>query len=88
MDTWHDLIKAWGGPKKFAHSIGVTVHAAQQMSSRNNVHSVHWGTVVARAPRAGLKGITFELLASLKRGREAKSPARFRRDRVELQAAV
>ena len=77
MNTWHDLIKEWGGPNAFARSIGVSEDAAQQMSSRNNVHSKHWPAIVARASHAGVDGVTFELLASLKIGRAARRGRRF-----------
>ena len=77
MNTWHDLIKAWGGPNAFARSIGVTPDAAQQMSSRNNVHSQHWPVIVARAQHAVIDGVSFELLVSLKRGRAARRRGRF-----------
>jgi len=79
MNTWHDLIRAWGGPIAFAESIGVSQDAALQMSSRNNVHSRHWAVIVARAPHAGVDGITFELLASLRWGRQAKAQSMFRK---------
>jgi len=70
MDTWHDLIREWGGPAAFGKSLGISKAAADKMSQRNNVHVDHWPCIVARAPHAGLDGITIEFLASLKRGRQ------------------
>jgi len=78
MNTWKDLIDAWGGPHAFAASIGITAALARMMSSRNRVKSDYWPTIVARAPQAGLNGITYELLVSLKAGRQAKSASTFR----------
>lgn len=72
MKTWSDLIRAWGGPHKFAKSIGVSDASARMMSHRNNVQSDYWPIIVARAPQAGLDGITYEVLTALKRGKQAK----------------
>lgn len=85
MHTFTDLIKAFGGPYRFAEVMGIEKAAALQMSSRNRIHSDHWATIVARAPHAKVEGITLELIASLKGGRDAKSSGNFRRRKVENQ---
>ena len=64
-----------GGPTAFARLIDVSVDAALKMSSRNTVHSDHWQKIVARAPRAGVSGVTMEYLGSLKRGRPRAAKA-------------
>lgn len=69
MATWQKLINDFGGPKAFSLVIDVSQEAARQMSHRNSVHSIHWATIVARAPRAGVDGITWEYLGSLRRGK-------------------
>ena len=69
MATWQKLISDFGGPKAFSLVIDVSQEAARQMSHRNSVHSIYWSIIVARAPRSGVDGITFEFLASLRRGR-------------------
>lgn len=78
MNTWKDLIDAWGGPHAFAASIGISAALARMMSSRNSVKADYWPIIVARAPQAGLQGITYELLASLKKGRQARAASTFR----------
>ena len=77
MNTYHDLIRLWGGPKVFASDLGITESAAQQMSHRNNIHSKHWPRIVARSHLVGLEGVTYELLASLSSGRETKHTGKF-----------
>ena len=78
MHTWQDLINAWGGNARFGRHVGVKKAAADKMYSRNNVHANYWLIVVARAPHAGVDGVTLELLASLKRGRASvKQDRRF-----------
>lgn len=68
MHTWIDLIDAWKGPRKFADDLGLRYHTAYRMRERNSVHSTYWKDIVARAPQAGLDGVTMDLLASLKSG--------------------
>ena len=84
MNTWYDLIARWGGPKAFSLSLGVSHDAAKQMASRNRVHSDYWALIVARAPSAGVQGVTLELLASLQSG-HANKPGR-RDDRFRRPA--
>ena len=68
LHTWRDLIDAFGGPTEFARSIGCQVGAAKMMRKRNSVHLDHWPMIVARAPAAGLQGITFDFLMTLRKG--------------------
>jgi hypothetical protein len=75
MKTWQDLINAWGGPSQFADSIGVSVDAAYKMRQRGFVNHVHWTRIVARAPHAGLQGITLEFLLTLESGRQSPDDA-------------
>lgn len=78
MDTYRDLITAWGGPTPFARDIGISADAARQMSSRNKIDPSYFPVVVARAPLAGLRGVTLDFLFSLKSGREViRSRGRF-----------
>lgn len=75
MNTWRDLIKTWGGPHQFSRDIGVGEGAARMMYQRNKVNSAYWSVIVARAPVAGVRGVTLELLASLQSG-HANKPGR------------
>ena len=82
MRTWTQLIDAWGGTAVFAADLGVPYATASAMRRRNRVNSRHWTVIVARAPYAGLDGITYEFLASLQIGHDAKvanGGRRFRR---------
>lgn len=82
MNSWQDLIAQWGGAGKFADDIGITRDAGYQMKSRNSVHSDYWPLIVARAPRAGLQGITMEFLATLRKGHKGRRAGRFHEARV------
>lgn len=72
MKTWSDLITAWGGPTKFADDIGVSFDAAAKMRQRNSVHVDYWPLIIARAPMAGINGVTWEFLATLRKGHAAQ----------------
>lgn len=85
IDTWQDLIREWGGPVPLAKTLSLSAHAGYKMWERNFVAHRHWPTLVARSPHAGIDGITFEFLMTLKSG-AAYSAGRFpRTEREELQ---
>jgi len=90
MRTWSQLIYAWGGSGKFADDLGIPRGTAAAMLHRNAVHSRYWSDIVAKAPWAGLEGVTFELLASLQTGHgtDGKQPRRRFRRSTPPQAAL
>jgi hypothetical protein len=91
MDTWRDLISAWGRPvndpewnltrsqEAWARSLGINFKTAEKQYQRNNVSPAYFEDIVARAPHAGLNGITLEFLFKLKGGRDVVRP-RFPRE--------
>tara|TARA_R110000772_G_scaffold25515_2_gene66464 strand:+ start:867 stop:1160 length:294 start_codon:yes stop_codon:yes gene_type:complete len=95
MDTWRDLILAWGKHDnqtdwRLAHaqtawskSLGIKFKTAEKHYERNSVPSDYWSVIVARAPQAGVQGVTLEFLMSLKVGR-TKMPTRFPQESREL----
>lgn len=88
MNTWRDLIRQWGRPdndplwnitrsqETWAKSLGISFTAAEKQYQRNAVSSIYFEDIVAKAPHAGLQGITLEFLHKLKAGRAAV-PRRF-----------
>jgi len=88
MQNWTDLIDAWGGARAFAKSLGIPRGSATAMRSRNKVNSAYWALIVARAPSAGLTGITLELLASLQHGHGAEDRRRRPRFRNKPGAQI
>ncbi len=70
MNTFQDLISAFGGPEGFAKAIGVRVEHARQMVCRNAITHTLWPKIVAQAPSNGVEGVTYDLLFSLESGRD------------------
>jgi len=75
MRTHNDIIKAFGGPTKFARVVGVTPMHASLMGRRNSIPPEYWPRVVAasavaEAPLA--RGVTAELLSTLRPPRKQR----------------
>lgn len=90
MNTWRELIAAWGkssydpdwnltrSKEAWARSLGVKFKTAEKQYQRNSVPVDYWPLIVARAPQAGVSGVTLELLVSLKSGVAKKDSPNFR----------
>ena len=65
MDTFSDIIEAFGGYKAFAEAIGITASHAGVMKFRNSIPAVYWKTLVEAARSRRIRGVTLEKLADL-----------------------
>lgn len=89
MDTHSELIDAFGGIAEYASVVGMSYETAKKQRQRNRIPSDYWTTIVARAPRVGLDGITLDFIASLRVGRQAKTAGCFQgRHARRLDAAA
>ena len=69
MNSFSDVIDAFGGPSKFAAAIGRPPSHARTMRARNSIPAGRWLRVVDAARECGVAGISLELLARLEAGR-------------------
>jgi hypothetical protein len=65
MDSFSDVIDAFGGPSKFAVAIGRPPSHGRTMRARNSIPAGRWLRVVDAARKYGVDGISLELLARL-----------------------
>src|ERR1700692_1738060 len=72
--TYRGVIERWPSLAVFADDIGVPYGTAKQMRRRDSIPAEYWVRIAAKASQRKIRGITIELLASLR----AQSPARER----------
>ncbi len=86
LNSFQDVIDAFGGPSKFAAAIRIPGFHAQSMKTRDSIPPAYWQDTVAAAryvaigeadaaKRASLLAITLEALAELARGKRKPSEA-------------
>lgn len=71
MDTFSDVIDAFGGPAAFGEAIGVPDSHARTMKARDSIPAAHWQRVVAASIIKSIPGVSLEVLVRL-----AAKPAR------------
>lgn len=69
MNTFSDVIDAFGGGPKFAQAIGLPASHGRTMKSRDSIPSSRWLRVVAAAQENGIPGVSLELLARIEAAR-------------------
>lgn len=75
MKTVSDLFDAFNGPTAVARTLGVNTSTASEMKRRGSIPSEYWVQIVNGAARAGVEGVTYELLARLHARRGKRSDA-------------
>lgn len=70
--SFTEIIDALGGSAAFGAVIGAPVGTASAMKTRDVIPPAHWSAVVREAARAGIGGISHDLLASLYSAKKAK----------------
>lgn len=63
MRSFASLIESFGGPARFAESVGVTASHAGVMKTRDSIPPEYWPRVVAAAQARGVNGVSYEALA-------------------------
>lgn len=75
MNSFTELLSALGPLEPIADRLGLTVAAVSNMKTRNSVLAKHWPALIDMACRAGIAGVTYELLVSFSRTSvERRSP--------------
>lgn len=70
MNSFEDIIAAFGGPAKFAAAIGIKPFHAQTMKTRGSIPPTYWSRVVAAAAERAeaepaFRVVTLDLLTQL-----------------------
>jgi hypothetical protein len=65
VNSFQELIDAFGGPAKFGRAIGVAPNTAKQMRRRNSLAVTRFPAVVQAAQDRGLTGVTMKRLVEL-----------------------
>lgn len=65
METFPQVIDAFGGAPGFAAAIGIPESHARTMKARASIPADRWSRVIEAATERNLDGITFELLARI-----------------------
>ena len=65
MQTFNDVIAAFGSAARFAEAIGIEKFHGQTMKARGSIPSGYWNDVIAAAAARKIKGITLERLAAI-----------------------
>lgn len=63
LDTFQDVISAFGGPTKYAAAIGIPGFHAQSMKNRDSIPPAYWADTVAAAARLEIADISLGNLA-------------------------
>jgi hypothetical protein len=71
MTTVADIIERFGGAAKMAPLIGESANTIRQWSVRDSIPGRCWQVIVTAADRAGLDGVTLEVLAKIAKAKAA-----------------
>lgn len=71
MDSFSDVIDAFGGPTGFADAIGVPDSHARTMKARDSIPPAHWQRTAAAAIVKNVPGVSLDLLARLAASRQS-----------------
>lgn len=75
MQSFSDIIDAFGGPAPFGKAIKISDSHARTMKARDSIPPEHWSRVVGAAAERSIDGVTFERLTELRsRPRKAETP--------------
>lgn len=76
MQTFAEIIAAWGDDALFAADVGVSRSLVACWKHRNSIPLTSWTATIAAAERRGISGVTLDLLhrlASQRRGAETEA---------------
>lgn len=65
MNTFTDIIEAFGGPAEFGRAIGIKPGHAGSMKTRDSIPDEYWLATVGAAELREIDGVTLEVLASI-----------------------
>lgn len=76
METFEQVIQAFGGPTKYAEAIGIKHFHAGTMKQRDSIPPAYWADTVKAARARDIEGVTLEKLAEIAKGKRPPEPER------------
>lgn len=73
MDTFEDIIQAFGGPAKYGEAIRIEGFHAQTMKQRGSIPPAYWADTVAAASERHIEGVTLERLAEIAKAKRPQT---------------
>lgn len=74
MNSFADIIDAFGGPARFGEAVAVSASHAGVMKWRNAIPAEYWPAVVAAAAARQIVGVSYEVLAEIAASRRRRAP--------------
>jgi hypothetical protein len=75
MQTFADIIAAWGDDALFAEDAGAPRSLVAVWKHRNSIPAPYWAGVISGAAHRSIAGVTLELLGQLARQRRSAEAA-------------
>lgn len=89
MQTFTDIIEAFGGPVHFREALSISDVHARQMKLRDSIPAGYWPRTVEAARERDIEGVTLEVLAELaKKKLDDAARAKGARPSPDLKEAV
>jgi hypothetical protein len=73
MQTFSQIIDAFGGAASFGAAVGIPDSHARAMKARNSIPDGYWLKAVNAAQDRGIDGVTLESLAAISASRMERS---------------
>ena len=71
MQTFSDIIDAFGGTRAFALAINIPESHARTMKARGSIPAERWSRLVQAAKEHRVRGVTLEVLARIAASRKS-----------------
>lgn len=71
MESYRDVIDAFGGYADFAKAVGIRPGTASSLRSRQSLPVVYWEKTIQAATAQDISGITYALLIALSQKKRA-----------------
>lgn len=65
MQTFADVIKAFGGPTRFSRALDLPISTALSMKARSRIQPAYWQRIVEAAETNDIPGVTLDVLERL-----------------------
>lgn len=73
METFSDIIAAFGGAARYADAIGIPGFHAQSMKHRDSIPPAYWADTVSAAATREIEGVTLEKLAEIAKAKRPQA---------------
>ena len=65
MNSFYEVIQAFGGGSKLAGDIGINPITVRQWGNRGSIPSKYWPAIVEAAKAKRIRGVTYQALAQI-----------------------